>query len=107
MAEIGGVQERKLLRAERLHRLAALDDRLHQVRRVPLRGDDVEAFGSQPCLEQLPLGRLAGAVGAFESDKKSAAARGVRESGPRELPQAAVVETRRHGFDKLKPFDKS
>jgi hypothetical protein len=67
------VQQRELFRAERADGFAALDDRLDQLRRVPLRGDDVVAFGFEPRLEQLALRRLARAVRAFEGHEQPAA----------------------------------
>jgi len=51
MAEIGAVQQREFFGAERAYRFPALDDRLDQIRLVPLRRDDVVAFGFQPRLE--------------------------------------------------------
>src|SRR5438094_10356252 len=87
MAKIGRVKQRELVGAQRPERLAALDDRLDQIRRVPLGRDDVVALGLEPRLEQFPLGRLAGTVGPFEGDQESSAALLIAEMFSDELLQ--------------------
>jgi hypothetical protein len=81
MAEVGAVEQRELLGAERAQRLAALDDRFDQVRRVPLRRDDVVPLGFQPGLEQLPLRGLARSVRPLEGDQQAAAFAWIGEMG--------------------------
>ena len=100
MPKVGGVQQRVLLGAERPHRLAALDERLDQIRRIPLGGDDVVAFGLQPLLEQLPLRRLAGAVHAFEGDEPSMLAMAVREVSAGALLEGAKRSGSGHSHQK-------
>src|SRR5262245_31911764 len=81
MPEVGGMQQRELLRTECPNRLAAFDDRLDQIRRIPLRRDDVVAFGLQPGFEEFPLGGFAGSVGTFKRDEEAAPAGAVTEMG--------------------------
>jgi len=81
MAEIGAVQQREFFGAERADRFAALDDRLDQIRRVPLRRDDVVAFGLQPGLEELALRRFSRSVRPLEGDELATASGSIGEVG--------------------------
>ena len=100
MPEIGRVEHRELFRAQDPDRLAALDQRLDQVRGVPLRRHDVVALGFQPGLEQLALRGLAGPVGTLEGDQQTAPARGVRKPLADALPDRAAKSRRRVGWSR-------
>jgi hypothetical protein len=79
--EIRRVQQRELFRAERADGLSTFDDRLDQVRRIPLRRDDVVAFGLQPGFEEFALCGFARSVRSFKGDQKAPPASGVTEVG--------------------------
>src|SRR6516225_6008901 len=91
MAEISGVQKGILLRAERPHGFATLDDWLDQIRRVPLGRHYVIAIRRQPGLEQLPLRGLARTIRTLEGDEKPSARKGGVGEMPADLSSDSAV----------------
>ena len=96
VSEIGGVEQRELQRAQDVNGLAALDDGLNQVGRVPFRGDDVVAAGLEPGLEKLPLRGFPGSVRAFEGDQQAPPLGPILEMGPRQPPQFLIERSGGH-----------
>ena len=90
VSEIGGVEEREFQRAEDPNGLAALDNRLNQIGRVPLGGDDVVAAGFEPGFEQLSLRSFPRSVRAFEGDKQASPPGPILEMGACQTAQFLV-----------------
>src|SRR5579864_2923124 len=84
-----------------MDRFSGLDNRFDEVRRVPLRGDDVVAFRLQPCLEQLSLRGLARSVRTLERDQEPSAWRPA-EAFAREAAQVSDLGGReQHSAEEL------
>ena len=71
MTEVGGMQETEFLLIDGPHIFPRFDDRLDELRRIPLRRFNCVSLAREPVLEELSLGRLAGTIGTFERDQET------------------------------------
>jgi hypothetical protein len=87
IGKIGSVEKREGGGGEKAFLLAATGGGLHEGRGIPFSEVETIAANFEPAFEEIELGGFAGAVGAFDDDKRTGigAARdgptGLRESG--------------------------